>query len=86
MSARSYSLADLAPDLQDVTVAAWYVRPGQDVRADDDLVDLVTDKAAITLPVPTTGRVVRLGPERDAGVAPDDFLVTIETGDNGGLS
>jgi pyruvate dehydrogenase E2 component (dihydrolipoamide acetyltransferase) len=86
MSARTYTLAELAPDLQDVTVAAWYVRPGQDVREDDDLVDLVTDKAAVTLPAPASGRVVTLGPGRDATVDPGDILVTIETNAHGGFS
>jgi len=38
----------------------WYVRPGADVKEGDDLAELVTDKAAFTLPAPAAGRVGKL--------------------------
>jgi len=38
----------------------WYVQPGAQVREGDDLAELVTDKAAFTLPAPAAGRVARL--------------------------
>jgi pyruvate/2-oxoglutarate dehydrogenase complex dihydrolipoamide acyltransferase (E2) component len=83
MAERRYTLGDLAPDLQDVTVSAWYVRPGQQVEADDDMLDVVTDKAAITLPVPAAGTVLRVGPQRDMPVGTADELITLEVVNDG---
>jgi pyruvate/2-oxoglutarate dehydrogenase complex dihydrolipoamide acyltransferase (E2) component len=83
MATRSYTLADLAPDLSDVAVSAWYVTPGQQVREDDDMLDLVTDKAAVTLPVPANGRVVSIGPRLRAPVDAEQVLVTLEVSSHG---
>ncbi|HEY3324596.1 MAG TPA: lipoyl domain-containing protein [Planctomycetota bacterium] len=57
----------------------WYVETGQSVKAGDDLVELVTDKAAFNLPAPEAGRVERLLVEEGAKVKPGDALLEIET-------
>jgi pyruvate/2-oxoglutarate dehydrogenase complex dihydrolipoamide acyltransferase (E2) component len=38
----------------------WYVTPGVQVKEGEDLVELVTDKAAFNLPAPASGRVLKL--------------------------
>jgi pyruvate dehydrogenase E2 component (dihydrolipoamide acetyltransferase) len=38
----------------------WHVNEGQAVREDDPLADVQTDKATVTIPCPTTGRVLEL--------------------------
>jgi pyruvate dehydrogenase E2 component (dihydrolipoamide acetyltransferase) len=38
----------------------WHVVEGQDVREDDPLAEVETDKATVTIPCPTTGRVLEL--------------------------
>jgi len=58
----------------------WYVDEGQDVKAGDDLAELVTDKAAFNLPASVTGRVVKILVKEGATVKPGDKLVEIETG------
>ena len=57
----------------------WYVEEGQEVRAGDDLAELVTDKAAFNLPVPEDGRIVRLLLKEGAALQPGDRLAEIET-------
>jgi pyruvate/2-oxoglutarate dehydrogenase complex dihydrolipoamide acyltransferase (E2) component len=38
----------------------WHVVEGQSVREDDPMADVQTDKATVTIPCPTTGRVLEL--------------------------
>ena len=38
----------------------WHVAEGQEVREDDPLAEVETDKARVTIPCPTTGRVLEL--------------------------
>ena len=57
----------------------WYVNAGDQVRIGDDLVELVTDKAAFNLPSPETGRIVKLLVAEGGKVLPGDSLVEIET-------
>ncbi|MEI6438176.1 MAG: lipoyl domain-containing protein [Candidatus Omnitrophota bacterium] len=52
-------IAILVPDLGDgitkVEVASWHKREGEAVVKDDDLVELVTDKASFNIPAPVSG-------------------------------
>jgi pyruvate/2-oxoglutarate dehydrogenase complex dihydrolipoamide acyltransferase (E2) component len=52
------------PDIGEGTdsgeLVEWHVAEGQDVREDDPLAEVETDKATVTIPCPTTGRVVEL--------------------------
>ena len=51
--------AILVPDLGDgitkVDVVVWHVREGSPVKKDDDLVELVTDKASFNVSAPVSG-------------------------------
>ncbi len=78
MSDCVYTLAELAPDLDEAAVAVWHAAPGARIDAGDDLLDLVTDKACITLPAPASGRVVRQHAAPDAVVRAADALVTLD--------
>jgi pyruvate dehydrogenase E2 component (dihydrolipoamide acetyltransferase) len=52
------------PDIGEGTDAGelleWHVTEGQEVREDDPLAEVETDKARVTIPCPTTGRVLEL--------------------------
>ena len=39
------------------TVACWHSRPGQDVNAGDEIVEVVTDKATFLIEAPAKGRL-----------------------------
>lgn len=56
----------------------WYVNEGQAIKAGDDLVELVTDKAAFNLPAPEDGRIVRLLLQEGVTVQAGDKLAEIE--------
>jgi pyruvate/2-oxoglutarate dehydrogenase complex dihydrolipoamide acyltransferase (E2) component len=59
---------------------AWFVRAGQAVQAGDDVAELVTDKAAFSLPALEDCRIVRLLVKEGAKVKPGDKLAEVESG------
>ncbi len=50
-------LPELGEGIKKATVACWHVKPGEMVTLDEDLVEVVTDKASFCIPAPKTGRL-----------------------------
>ena len=46
---------ELGEGIAKATVAFWHVKVGQKVLADDDIVELVTDKATFNVPAISSG-------------------------------
>jgi 2-oxoisovalerate dehydrogenase E2 component (dihydrolipoyl transacylase) len=71
------------PDLGEGTVAAeivgWRVKPGDVVSEDDVLVEVMTEKAAVEVPAPVSGRVVATTGQPGDSVPVGAELVVIET-------
>ena len=63
---KSFHLPDLGEGLPDATIVEWFVKVGDTVRLDDNLVSMETAKAVVEVPSPVSGKVVRLaGAEGD---------------------
>jgi 2-oxoisovalerate dehydrogenase E2 component (dihydrolipoyl transacylase) len=58
MSPFVFKLPDLGEGVVEAEIVAWHVRPGEEVRVDQPLVDVMTDKATVTIPSGVVGRVV----------------------------
>ena len=75
------------PDLGEGTVAAeivnWHVKPGDDVSEDDVLVEVMTEKAAVEVPAPVTGKIVSTTGQPGDMVAVGAELVVLETASAG---
>ncbi len=65
-----FQLPDLGEGLPDATIVEWYVKEGDSIRLDDNLVSMETAKAVVDVPSPVSGKVLRL-----AGAA-GDVIVT----------
>ena len=61
-------------------INSWHVQVGQIVKRGDDLVELVTDKAAFNLPAPEAGRIVKILVKEGVTIKEGDRLVEIEIG------
>jgi pyruvate dehydrogenase E2 component (dihydrolipoamide acetyltransferase) len=55
-----FRFPDLGEGLVEGEVVKWHVKEGDYVKEGDPLVDVMTEKAAVTLPAPTSGRVVKI--------------------------
>ena len=51
----SILVPDLGDGIESVEVASWLKQPGERVEADEDLVEIVTDKASFFIPAPVGG-------------------------------
>ncbi|HYL02367.1 MAG TPA: dihydrolipoamide acetyltransferase family protein [Steroidobacteraceae bacterium] len=71
------------PDLGEGTVAAeiigWRVKPGDTVAEDDVLVEMMTEKAAVEVPAPVSGRVVSVTGAPGDMVPVGAELIVLET-------
>lgn len=67
---KTFYLPDLGEGLPDATIVEWFVKVGDTVRLDDNLVAMETAKAVVEVPSPVSGKVTRL-----AGSA-GDVIVT----------
>jgi pyruvate dehydrogenase E2 component (dihydrolipoamide acetyltransferase) len=56
-----FKLPDLGEGIHEGEILKWYVDAGQTIVEDDPLVEVETDKAAVTIPSPVGGTVVSLG-------------------------
>jgi pyruvate/2-oxoglutarate dehydrogenase complex dihydrolipoamide acyltransferase (E2) component len=78
---RTISVPPLGEQKQTQTLLnTWYVQPGAQVKAGDDVAELVTDKAAFNLPAPEDGRVVRLLAAEGSEVKEGDALAELLVG------
>jgi 2-oxoisovalerate dehydrogenase E2 component (dihydrolipoyl transacylase) len=78
MEAIVFKLPDLGEGVVEAEIVAWHVKPGDGVSADQPLVDVMTDKATVTIPSGIQGRVVTTHGEVGQTVAVGDELVSFD--------
>src|SRR5215472_2681486 len=54
-------LPDIGEGTTEAEIVAWHVKPGDIIREEDPLVDVMTEKATVEIPAPVSGTVVALG-------------------------
>lgn len=67
---KTFLLPDLGEGLPDATIVEWFVKEGDTIRLDENLVSMETAKAVVEVPSPVSGKVLKL-----AG-GPGDVIVT----------
>ncbi len=72
------TLPELGDGIETATVAMWHVQVGDDVREDDDVVEVVTDKATFHVPAGCRGRVREIRAGAGCGVSVGQTLGTVE--------
>ena len=60
MASYIFKLPDLGEGVVEGEIIAWHVQPGDTVNEDQPLVDVMTDKATVTIPSVVTGRVTEV--------------------------
>src|SRR4030095_5423143 len=60
MTTKQFLLPDLGEGLPDATIVEWYVKVGDTIKLDDNLVSMETRKAVVDVPSPVSGKVVKL--------------------------
>ncbi|NLF39463.1 hypothetical protein GX586_08460 [bacterium] len=76
--ARTYTLSDLAAEITGATLCCWHVKEGAAIREGDDLLDLLTDKATVTIPAPAPGTVLKLLAREESALDTDTPLCELK--------
>lgn len=79
MSEYVFKLPDLGEGLVEAEIAEWMVRVGDHVEEEDAIAAMLTDKAAVELTAPVSGRVVSLAGEVGDTVAVGLPLIVFST-------
>ena len=79
MSEFNFKLPDIGEGIAESEIAAWRVAVGDVIKEEQPLVDMLTDKAAVEIPSPVAGKVVKLHAAAGDKVPVGSVLVTIET-------
>jgi 2-oxoisovalerate dehydrogenase E2 component (dihydrolipoyl transacylase) len=71
-------MPDLGEGIAEVEVVAWHVKPGDTVKEDQVLADVMTDKATVEIPSPVHGTVTSLGCQLGEAMAVGAELIRLE--------
>jgi len=72
------SLGDDNDAVTKATVSEWLVAEGSPIGEGDDLLEIITDKAAFVVPAPAAGRVTRLCVQTGDKIAVGDVICEME--------
>jgi pyruvate dehydrogenase E2 component (dihydrolipoyllysine-residue acetyltransferase) len=76
-----FRLPDIGEGVVEGEIVKWHVKPGQAVKEDDPMVEVMTDKATVMIPSPRKGTILETRGEEGAIVKVGAVLVTLDTGD-----
>jgi len=72
-------MPDVGEGVVEAEIVAWHVKVGDMVEEDQDLVDVMTDKATVEIPAPVSGKVTALMGEPGDVIAVGTEILTIAT-------
>lgn len=70
-------LPNLAEGVKKAVVSFWHVEVGEKVNKGDDLVEMMTDKAAFNVPSPVSGVLTQILAEEGAEVAVGEKIAVV---------
>lgn len=74
-----FKLPDLGEGTVEAEIVEWHVKPGDEVKEGDIIVDVMTEKANVEVPAPEDGKVLRTSGEPGDIVAVGSELIALET-------
>ena len=79
MARYEFKLPDIGEGIAEAEIVAWHVKVGDTIGEDQQIADMMTDKATVEMESPVSGVVVRLAGEEGEQIAIGAMLVEIET-------
>ena len=74
----------LPESVTEATLVNWHKKPGEQVKRDENLIDVETDKVVLELPAPGDGVLIEIVREDGATVTSNDVIGVIDTDAKGG--
>jgi 2-oxoisovalerate dehydrogenase E2 component (dihydrolipoyl transacylase) len=79
MGTFTFNLPDIGEGIAEAEIVAWHVKPGDRVEEDQQIADMMTDKATVEMESPVSGIVREVAGEVGDTIAIGSMLVVIET-------
>jgi 2-oxoisovalerate dehydrogenase E2 component (dihydrolipoyl transacylase) len=79
MARYEFKLPDIGEGIAEAEIVAWHVKVGDQVSEDQQLADMMTDKATVEMESPVAGKVVQLAGEVGDQIPIGSVLVVFET-------
>lgn len=71
-------LRDILEDTDTAVISLWHVKENERVEKEQDLMEIVTDKATFEVPAPYSGVLSRIVKEAGEEIAADEVIAVIE--------
>jgi 2-oxoisovalerate dehydrogenase E2 component (dihydrolipoyl transacylase) len=78
MARYQFKLPDIGEGIAEAEIVAWHVKVGDMVKEDQQLADMMTDKATVEMESPVAGKVVKVAGEVGDQIAIGSVLVEFE--------
>src|SRR5204863_578726 len=79
MATYQFKLPDIGEGIAEAEIVAWHVKVGDTIAEDQQIADMMTDKATVEMESPVAGKVVELAGEVGDQVPIGSVLAVIET-------
>jgi 2-oxoisovalerate dehydrogenase E2 component (dihydrolipoyl transacylase) len=79
MARYEFKLPDIGEGIAEAEIVAWHVKIGDMVREDQQLADMMTDKATVEMESPVAGRVIEVAGEVGDQIPIGSVLIVLET-------
>src|SRR5437763_5823403 len=79
MARYEFKLPDIGEGIAEAEIVAWHVKIGETVAEDQQLADMMTDKATVEMESPVAGKVLEVAGEVGDMIPIGSVLVVIET-------
>ena len=76
--AYEFRLPDIGEGLHEAEVLQWFVQVGEEIKADQPVAEIQTDKAAVEIASPVGGRVVTLGGQPGDTLQVGEVLISVD--------
>jgi len=86
MARKEFKLPDIGEGIAEGEIVSWKVKPGQAVKEEDEFVEVMTDKATVTITVPFTGVIAELRCKEGDVVPVGSVIAVIDAGAAGGAA
>jgi 2-oxoisovalerate dehydrogenase E2 component (dihydrolipoyl transacylase) len=81
MARYQFKLPDIGEGIAQAEIVAWHVKVGDMVQEDQQIADMMTDKATVEMESPVSGRIIEVAGEVGDQIAIGSVLVVFETED-----
>ncbi len=78
MSKFEFKLPDIGEGVTEGEIVTWLVKEGDSIKEDQDMVEVMTDKATVTIGAPKSGRVAELKGKEGDVIPVGDVLVVLD--------